>query len=93
MATEFAQKYGEGIRVNAVCPGFFIGKQNKALLVNDDGSFTERGQQIVNKTPMGRFGEAPEVCGAIHYMLSDASKFVTGQIISVDGGFSSYTGV
>jgi NAD(P)-dependent dehydrogenase (short-subunit alcohol dehydrogenase family) len=93
MAVDFAQKHGDKIRVNAVCPGFFIGQQNKALLLNDDGSLTERGQQIINKTPMGRFGEAPEICGAIHYLLSDAARFVTGQVLHVDGGFGVYTGV
>lgn len=93
MAVDFAKKYGDRIRVNAVCPGFFIGKQNKALLLNDDGSLTDRGQQIINKTPMGRFGEAPEICGAIHYLLSDASRFVTGQVLHVDGGFGIYSGV
>ncbi len=93
MAVDFAKKHGDQFRVNAVCPGFFIGQQNKALLLNDDGSLTDRGQQIINKTPMGRFGEAPEVCGAIHYLLGDASRFVTGQILHVDGGFGIYTGV
>lgn len=93
MATDFAKKYGDGIRVNAVAPGFFIGDQNRKLLTNEDGSFTERGQQVIANTPMGRFGEAPEVCGAIHYLLSEASKFVTGTVMEVDGGFSVYSGV
>ncbi|MGF1531410.1 MAG: SDR family oxidoreductase [Puniceicoccaceae bacterium] len=93
MATDFAKKGLSNLRVNAVCPGFFIGDQNRALLLNSDGSLTERGQQIVAKTPMGRFGEADEVCGAVHFLLSPASKFVTGQILSIDGGFGIYTGV
>ncbi|MGC6455214.1 MAG: SDR family oxidoreductase [Coraliomargaritaceae bacterium] len=93
MATDFAQKYGDKIRVNAVCPGFFVGDQNRALLLNEDGSPTPRGKQIVDKTPMGRFGEADEVCGAIHFLLSDAANFITGQIIHIDGGFGIYTGV
>jgi len=93
MAVDFARKYGDAIRVNAVCPGFFIGKQNRALLLNEDGTPTERGQQIINKTPMGRFGEAPEVSGAIHFLLSDASRFMTGQVLHVDGGFGIFTGV
>ena len=93
LAVDFAHKYGDAIRVNAVCPGFFIGQQNKALLLNEDGSLTERGQQIIRKTPMGRFGEAEEICGAIHFLLSDAAKFITGQVIHIDGGFGIYTGV
>ena len=93
MATDFALKYGDGIRVNAVCPGFFIGEQNRALLLNEDGTPTPRGQKVIDNTPMGRFGEAPELCGAIHYLLSDASRFVTGQILHVDGGFGIYSGV
>ncbi|MEO0452593.1 MAG: SDR family oxidoreductase [Verrucomicrobiota bacterium] len=93
MAVDFAKHHGDAIRVNAVCPGFFIGKQNKALLLNEDGSYTERGHQIINKTPMGRFGEAKEICGAIHFLLSDASQFITGQVIHIDGGFGVFTGV
>ena len=93
LATDLARKHGDGIRVNAVCPGFFIGKQNRALLLNEDGSLTERGSQIIAKTPMGRFGEAPEVCGAIQFLLSDAARFVTEQVISIDGGFGIFTGV
>jgi NAD(P)-dependent dehydrogenase (short-subunit alcohol dehydrogenase family) len=93
MATEMAQKYGDKVRVNAVAPGFFISKQNKALLTNEDGSFTERGQQVINKTPFKRFGKQNEVYGAIHYLLSDASSFVTGTVLAVDGGFSCFCGV
>ena len=93
MATEMALKYGEGIRVNALAPGFFVSNQNRALLINDDGSYTERGQQVINKTPFKRFGVADEVYGTIHFLLSDAAKFVSGVIVPVDGGFSAYTGV
>jgi NAD(P)-dependent dehydrogenase (short-subunit alcohol dehydrogenase family) len=93
MATEMALKYGDKVRVNAVAPGFFISKQNKALLTNEDGSFTERGQQVINKTPFKRFGKQEEVYGAIHYLLSDASSFVTGTVMAVDGGFSCFCGV
>ena len=92
-ATEFAQRHGDGIRVNAVMPGFFIGEQNRALLLNPDGTRTPRGDRIVRNTPMGRFGEADEVCGAIHYLLAPASKFVTGTVLAVDGGFACYSGV
>ncbi|MCH6254919.1 SDR family oxidoreductase [Puniceicoccaceae bacterium K14] len=93
MATDFAQKFGDKIRVNAVAPGFFIGDQNRKLLTNEDGSYTERGQQVISNTPMGRFGEANEIYGAIHYLLCEASRFVTGTTLNVDGGFSVYSGV
>jgi NAD(P)-dependent dehydrogenase (short-subunit alcohol dehydrogenase family) len=74
-------------------PGFFIGEQNRRLLTNEDGSLTARGQTVVSKTPFGRFGEAAELHGAIHYLLSDASRFVTGTVLAVDGGFSTFSGV
>ena len=93
MATEMALKYGDGIRVVALAPGFFVSDQNRALLINEDGSYTERGQQVINKTPFRRFGEQHEVYGTIHYLLSDAAQFVTGVVLPVDGGFSAYTGV
>ena len=93
MAVELAQKYGGGIRVNAIAPGFFIGEQNRALLTNPDGSFTARGNTIIGHTPMGRFGRADEVVGAVVWLCSDAASFVTGVVIPIDGGFSSFTGV
>lgn len=93
MSVELAQKYGDGMRVNAVAPGFFIGNQNKALLTNKDGSYTDRGNTIIKNTPMNRFGEADELNGAVHYLCSEASKFVTGIVIPVDGGFSAFSGV
>jgi NAD(P)-dependent dehydrogenase (short-subunit alcohol dehydrogenase family) len=93
MSVELAQKYGDGMRVNAVAPGFFIGNQNRALLTNEDGSYTDRGNTIIKNTPMNRFGEADELNGAIHYLCSEASKFVTGIVIPVDGGFSAFSGV
>ena len=92
-ATEFAQKFGDGVRVNAIAPGFFIAEQNRALLTNTDGTYTERGQKVINNTPMGRFGEAEELIGAILYLSGDASKFVTGAVLPVDGGFSIFSGV
>ncbi|MGI9553171.1 MAG: SDR family oxidoreductase [Aurantibacter sp.] len=93
MAVEMATKFGGTIRVNAIAPGFFVGKQNKALLTNKDGTFTERGEAIIRNTPMGRFGDTDELNGAIHFLCSDAAKFVTGIVLPVDGGFSAFSGV
>jgi NAD(P)-dependent dehydrogenase (short-subunit alcohol dehydrogenase family) len=93
MAMELALKYGSGMRVNALSPGFFIGEQNRTLLLNEDGSLTERGKQIVSHTPMGRFGEAEELVGTLIWLCSDASRFVTGVVVPVDGGFSIFSGV
>ncbi|AKA34579.1 SDR family oxidoreductase [Flagellimonas lutaonensis] len=93
MATELALKFGDGLRVNAIAPGFFIGQQNRALLLNEDGSYTERGKTIIAKTPMKRFGHADELNGTVHWLISDAASFVTGAIIPIDGGFSAFSGV
>ncbi len=93
LAIEFCKKYGEGLRVNAIAPGFFLTEQNKNLLTTENGNFTERGLQIINNTPMGRFGQPDELFGAIHLLCSDASKFLTGTIIPIDGGFNAYSGV
>jgi NAD(P)-dependent dehydrogenase (short-subunit alcohol dehydrogenase family) len=93
LAMEFAHRYGDKIRVNAVAPGFFIGEQNRALLTNPDGTYTDRGNKVVRQTPMGRFGDATEVPGAIHFLISPAASFVTGAIINIDGGFSIFSGV
>lgn len=93
MATELARTYGEGFRVNAVAPGFFIGDQNRDLLLNEDGSLTDRGTAIIDHTPMGRFGEADELIGTVVWLCSDASKFVSGIVVPVDGGFSAYSGI
>ncbi len=91
LATEFAIKYGSGIRVNAIAPGFFLTEQNRTLLTNPDGSYTDRAKAIIAHTPFGRFGEAEELCGTIHYLVSDASKFVTGTVAVVDGGFDAFS--
>jgi NAD(P)-dependent dehydrogenase (short-subunit alcohol dehydrogenase family) len=93
MSVEFAQKYGDGMRVNAIAPGFFIGNQNRALLTNEDGSYTDRGNTIIQNTPMKRFGSSDELNGAVHYLCSEASKFVTGIVVPIDGGFSAFSGV
>lgn len=93
LSTELITKYGEGLRVNAIAPGFFIGEQNRDLLLNDDGSLTSRGQAIIDHTPMKRFGEPKDLTGTLIWLCSEASAFVTGTVIPVDGGFSSYTGI
>lgn len=90
MATECAKKFGEGIRVNAIAPGFFITEQNRALLTNPDGTYTQRGQDVIRQTPFGRMGDPDELCGTIHYLMSDAAKFVTGTVAVVDGGFNAF---
>ena len=93
LAVEMAQKYGDGIRVNAIAPGFFIGDQNRDLLLNEDDSLTSRGETIVKQTPMKRFGKPEELQGAAIWLAGDASSFVTGTIIAVDGGFGAFSGV
>ena len=93
MAVEMAHKFGEGIRVNAIAPGFFIAEQNRSLLTNKDGSLTARGQTIVNETPVKRFGEPEELTSTLLWLCSDASSFITGIIVPVDGGFSAFSGV
>ena len=90
MATEVAKKFGEGIRVNAIAPGFFLTEQNRSLLTNPDGSYTERGNDVIRQTPFGRMGRAEELCGTIQYLISDASSFVTGTVAVVDGGFNVF---
>ena len=90
MATECAKKFGEGIRVNAIAPGFFLTEQNRSLLTNPDGTYTKRGQDVVRQTPFGRMGDPEELCGTIHYLMSDAAKFVTGTVAVVDGGFNAF---
>ena len=90
MATECAKKFGEGIRVNAIAPGFFLTEQNRSLLTNPDGTYTKRGQDVIRQTPFGRMGEPEELCGTIHYLMSDAAKFVTGTVAVVDGGFNVF---
>ena len=93
LAVEMAQKFGPGIRVNAVAPGFFASAQNRSLLYDEAGQLSSRGQTIIDHTPMKRFGNPEELCGIINWLSSDASIFVTGAIIPVDGGFSAFSGV
>lgn len=90
LATEVAKKFGEKIRVNAIAPGFFLTEQNRTLLTNPDGSWTQRGADVIRQTPFGRMGEPEELCGTIHYLISDAAKFVTGTVAVVDGGFNTF---
>ena len=90
MATEVASKFGEGIRVNAIAPGFFLTEQNRTLLTNEDGSYTQRGSDVIRQTPFKRFGRPEELCGTIHYLISDAAAFVTGTVAVVDGGFNVF---
>ncbi|MDR2469529.1 MAG: SDR family oxidoreductase [Tannerella sp.] len=93
LATEMALKFGDGIRVNAIAPGFFIGDQNRAVLINPDGTLTERSRQVLAKTPMKRFGDINELNGAVQFLCSDAAGFITGTVLPVDGGFSAFSGV
>ncbi|MDQ1771071.1 SDR family oxidoreductase [Labilibaculum sp. A4] len=93
MAMEMATKFSEKIRVNAIAPGFFIGDQNRNVLINPDGSYTERSEKVLARTPMGRFGDIKELNGAVQFLCSDAASFITGVILPVDGGFSSFSGV
>lgn len=90
MAAEVAKKFGEGIRINAIAPGFFLTEQNRSLLTNPDGSYTQRGQDVIRQTPFGRMGRPEELCGTIQYLISDASQFVTGTVAVVDGGFNTF---
>ena len=93
LAVHLAQEYNKKIRVNAIAPGFFLTTQNKYLLTDEKGGLTKRGESIINHTPMGRFGEQSDLAGICIYLASDASGFVTGTVIPVDGGFSAFSGV
>jgi len=93
MAVELAQKFGNGIRVNAIAPGFLLTDQNRTLLTNEDGSLTERGKNVIRMTPFKRFGDPKELVGTVLWLSSPASQFVTGTVIPIDGGFSIASGV
>lgn len=92
-AVELANRYGDKIRMNAIAPGFFLTEQNRTLLTNADGSYTERGDLVIKQTPFKRFGHTDELIGALQWLLSDASAFVTGTVVNVDGGFFVNSGV
>lgn len=93
MAVHFNQNYSKEIRVNAIAPGFLLTNQNRYLMLDENGSPTERGRKVLDKTPMGRYGEPEEIAGPILWLCSDAASFVNGAIIPVDGGFSAYWGI
>jgi NAD(P)-dependent dehydrogenase (short-subunit alcohol dehydrogenase family) len=93
MAVDLARRYGEGLRVNAIAPGFFVAKQNRAVLLEADGSLTERSKTILARTPMGRFGDPAELQGPVLWLCGDGASFVTGTVIPVDGGFSADSGI
>ena len=92
-AVELANRYGDKLRMNAIAPGFFLTEQNRTLLTNTDGSYTERGNLVIQQTPFKRFGDADELIGVLQWLLSDTSAFVTGTVVNVDGGFSVNSGV
>jgi NAD(P)-dependent dehydrogenase (short-subunit alcohol dehydrogenase family) len=92
-AVELANRYGDAIRMNALAPGFFLTEQNRNLLTKPEGGYTERGEKVIRNTPFKRFGHPDELIGALVWLLSDASAFVTGSMICVDGGFSIFGGV
>lgn len=91
MACELSGKFGPLIRVNAIAPGFFITEQNRTLLLNADGTYTERANRVIAHTPFGRLGEPEELLGTLHWLSSDASSFVNGAVIVIDGGFDAYS--
>ncbi len=93
MATELALRYGDKVRVNAIAPGVFLTEQNRTLLTNTDGSYTARAQRFINGTPFSRLGDPSELEGTLVYLLSDASAFVSGETVYVDGGFNAWSGV
>lgn len=92
-AVELAYRYGDAIRMNALAPGFFLTEQNRNLLTKPEGGYTPRGESVIRNTPFKRFGHPDELIGALVWLLSDASAFVTGSMICVDGGFSVFSGV
>jgi len=93
LAVELARSHGPGLRVNAIAPGFFIGEQNRDLLLDEDGNPSQRGQTILEHTPAGRFGEPDELGGTLIWLCSQAASFVNGIVVPVDGGFSAFSGV
>ena len=93
LAVELARSYGAGLRVNAIAPGFFVGEQNRSLLLNPDGTLTARGQTIIDHTPAGRFGAPEELLSTLIWLCGPGARFVNGVVVAVDGGFSAFSGV
>jgi NAD(P)-dependent dehydrogenase (short-subunit alcohol dehydrogenase family) len=93
LAVELARRHGPGLRVNAIAPGFFIGEQNRRLLLREDGELTDRGRKIIDHTPAGRFGEPHELISTLVWLCSPGAAFVNGVVVPVDGGFSAFSGV
>lgn len=93
LAVDLARRYGEALRVNAISPGFFIGEQNRSLLLDEQGELTGRGKTIVEHTPAGRFGEPEELVGTLVWLCGPGASFVNGVVVPVDGGFSAFSGV
>ena len=93
LAVELARAFGTRLRVNALAPGFFVGDQNRALLLNDDGTLTARGQTIVDHTPAVRFGEPEELLSTLIWLCGPGASFVNGVVVPIDGGFSAFSGV
>jgi NAD(P)-dependent dehydrogenase (short-subunit alcohol dehydrogenase family) len=93
LAVELARSFGDGLRVNAIAPGFFVGEQNRALLLNEDGTLTERGQAIIDHTPAGRFGEPDDLISTLIWLCGPGASFVNGIVVPVDGGFGAFSGV
>ena len=93
LSVELATKFGPELRVNAIAPGFFVGEQNRSLLLNEDGSLTPRGELMIHHTPLRRFGKAEELVGALVWLCSPAASFVNGTVIMVDGGVNAFSGI
>ncbi|MDD3656379.1 MAG: SDR family oxidoreductase [Atribacterota bacterium] len=93
LAVHFAQEYNPKLRVNALAPGFFLTNQNRFLLTTEEGGLTERGQLVIDHTPMGKFGDPEDLIGACIWLASDTARFVTGIVVPIDGGFSAFSGV
>jgi NAD(P)-dependent dehydrogenase (short-subunit alcohol dehydrogenase family) len=93
LAVELARTHGAGLRVNAIAPGFFIGDQNRALLLNADNTITARGQTIIDHTPAGRFGDPDDLISTLIWLCGAGASFVNGVVVPVDGGFGAFSGV
>ena len=93
LAIEMVRQYGPGLRVNALAPGFFLAEMNRPFMLKADGSYTPRGQTVVDRTPAGRFGDPQELVGATIWLCSPSASFVNGSVIQVDGGFGAFSGV